>query len=142
MHATGVVKETGKKVDVNAPAARDPTASHAPFFLVLVHQRPRPAAVHIPGIFAVLFLHVRLIRASRRALAKSSKVGVTFSCLLRPACFSAKSLCTYYAFAGWDQGCLGMKKGEVRKLVIPADEGYGAAGFPAWGIHPGGACNS
>eukprot|EP00439_Symbiodinium_sp_Y106_P046870 s1341_g6.t1 len=36
---------------------------------------------------------------------------------------------------GWDQGCLGMKE---RKLIIPADEGYGASGFPAWGIPPGG----
>ena len=35
---------------------------------------------------------------------------------------------------GWDQGCLGMQIGEVRKLRIPADEGYGAGGFPAWGI--------
>mmetsp|Transcript_97953 Transcript_97953/g.193893 ORF Transcript_97953/g.193893 Transcript_97953/m.193893 type:complete len:119 (+) Transcript_97953:73-429(+) len=39
---------------------------------------------------------------------------------------------------GWDQGCLGMQVGESRKLVIPADEGYGANGFPAWGIPPGG----
>jgi FKBP-type peptidyl-prolyl cis-trans isomerase len=31
-----------------------------------------------------------------------------------------------------------MSKGEVRKLRIPADEGYGEAGFPAWNI-PGGA---
>ena len=35
---------------------------------------------------------------------------------------------------GWDQGCLGMRVGEVRTLRIPSDEGYGAAGFPAWGI--------
>ncbi len=35
---------------------------------------------------------------------------------------------------GWDQGCLGMKIGEVRKLRIPANEGYGASGFPAWKI--------
>jgi hypothetical protein len=35
-----------------------------------------------------------------------------------------------------------MKKGEVRKLVIPADEGYGAGGFPAWGIPPGGEWSS
>ena len=35
---------------------------------------------------------------------------------------------------GWDKGCLGMKIGETRKLVIPSHEGYGAAGFPAWKI--------
>merc|ERR1711918_129604 len=39
---------------------------------------------------------------------------------------------------GWDQGCLGMKVGESRELVIPAAEGYGEKGFPAWGIPPGG----
>ena len=39
---------------------------------------------------------------------------------------------------GWDQGCLGMKTGEVREIVIPAKEGYGERGFPAWGIPPGG----
>mmetsp|Transcript_21905 Transcript_21905/g.43486 ORF Transcript_21905/g.43486 Transcript_21905/m.43486 type:complete len:117 (+) Transcript_21905:47-397(+) len=42
---------------------------------------------------------------------------------------------------GWDQGCLGMKVGEVRELVIPALEGYGAGGFPAWGIPPNGTLN-
>uniref|UniRef100_A0A7S3JMP9 peptidylprolyl isomerase n=1 Tax=Aureoumbra lagunensis TaxID=44058 RepID=A0A7S3JMP9_9STRA len=42
---------------------------------------------------------------------------------------------------GWDQGCLGMKLGEIRELVIPASEGYGANGFPAWGIPPGGTLN-
>ncbi|KAL1503983.1 hypothetical protein AB1Y20_010399 [Prymnesium parvum] len=42
---------------------------------------------------------------------------------------------------GWDQGLLGMKLGETRELIIPAEEGYGAAGFPAWGIPPGGTLN-
>ena len=42
---------------------------------------------------------------------------------------------------GWDQGCLGMKIGEVRELIIPADEGYGSGGFPAWGIPPNGTLN-
>ena len=31
---------------------------------------------------------------------------------------------------GWDQGVLGMKIGEVRKLVIPPDLAYGAGGIP------------
>jgi hypothetical protein len=31
-----------------------------------------------------------------------------------------------------------MKQGESRKLLIPASEGYGERGFPAWGIPPGG----
>ncbi len=31
---------------------------------------------------------------------------------------------------GWDQGVLGMKVGEVRTLVIPADLAYGPAGIP------------
>jgi len=37
---------------------------------------------------------------------------------------------------GWDQGVLGMQMGEVRLLEIPAVEGYGPGGFPAWGIPP------
>ena len=37
---------------------------------------------------------------------------------------------------GWDQGCLGMKTGEQRKLIIPSHEGYGSAGFPQWNIPP------
>mmetsp|Transcript_108096 Transcript_108096/g.186565 ORF Transcript_108096/g.186565 Transcript_108096/m.186565 type:complete len:210 (-) Transcript_108096:829-1458(-) len=39
---------------------------------------------------------------------------------------------------GWDYGCLGMQLGEVRSIEIPAAEGYGQGGFPAWGIPPGG----
>lgn len=39
---------------------------------------------------------------------------------------------------GWDVGTLGMTKGEVRRLHIPADEGYGALGFSDWGIPPNG----
>ena len=39
---------------------------------------------------------------------------------------------------GWDQGLLGMKLGEERRVTIPGHEGYGAAGFPAWGIPPNG----
>ena len=33
---------------------------------------------------------------------------------------------------------MGAGVGETRKLDIPAAEGYGARGFPAWGIPPNG----
>ena len=36
---------------------------------------------------------------------------------------------------------MGMKIGEIRDLQIPFDEGYGARGFPAWGIPPNGGLN-
>ena len=37
---------------------------------------------------------------------------------------------------GWDEGLLGMRIGEERVVTIPPREGYGAQGFPAWGIPP------
>lgn len=38
---------------------------------------------------------------------------------------------------GWEIGVKGMKKGEVRKLIIPPQYAYGEAGFP--GVIPGNA---
>eukprot|EP00933_Yihiella_yeosuensis_P063088 TRINITY_DN66154_c0_g1_i1.p1 TRINITY_DN66154_c0_g1~~TRINITY_DN66154_c0_g1_i1.p1 ORF type:complete len:209 (+),score=45.14 TRINITY_DN66154_c0_g1_i1:90-716(+) len=37
---------------------------------------------------------------------------------------------------GWDKGCMGMRKGETRRLIIPGHEAYGSVGFAAWGIPP------
>ena len=36
---------------------------------------------------------------------------------------------------GWE-GCLGMRRNEVRRLEVPPLEGYGDEGFPAWRIPP------
>lgn len=38
--------------------------------------------------------------------------------------------------AGWDEGCLTMKQGEIARLTIAGHKGYGPQGFPAWGITP------
>jgi peptidylprolyl isomerase len=40
---------------------------------------------------------------------------------------------------GWDEGVAGMKTGEKRQLVIPADLAYGAAGSPDGNIPPNSA---
>ncbi|EDV28067.1 Peptidyl-prolyl cis-trans isomerase FKBP12 [Trichoplax sp. H2] len=37
---------------------------------------------------------------------------------------------------GWDEGCLTMAVGEVARITIAGYKGYGAQGFPAWGIPP------
>ena len=37
---------------------------------------------------------------------------------------------------GWDQGVLTMKIGESARITCTPDFGYGAGGFPAWGIMP------
>mmetsp|Transcript_22415 Transcript_22415/g.37972 ORF Transcript_22415/g.37972 Transcript_22415/m.37972 type:complete len:114 (-) Transcript_22415:29-370(-) len=37
---------------------------------------------------------------------------------------------------GWDDGVGTMKLGEKAELTIPGEFGYGAKGFPAWGIKP------
>merc|ERR1711915_420335 len=42
---------------------------------------------------------------------------------------------------GWDRGVLNMQLGEIRQILIPAHEGYGEKGFPAWGIPAGGTLN-
>jgi len=53
-------------------------------------------------------------------------VPVTDYLLMHPTCF-------FILWSGWDEGCLTMSQGEIAKLTIPADKGYGKGGFPAWG---------
>jgi len=38
-----------------------------------------------------------------------------------------------YTVAGWDEGCLTMRQGEVSRLTVAGHKGYGPQGFPAWG---------
>ncbi|XP_020090046.1 peptidyl-prolyl cis-trans isomerase FKBP12-like isoform X2 [Ananas comosus] len=37
---------------------------------------------------------------------------------------------------GWDEGVIGMQLGEIAFLQCTPDYGYGANGFPFWGIPP------
>lgn len=37
---------------------------------------------------------------------------------------------------GWDEGVIQMNAGETSELLVTGDYGYGARGFPAWGITP------
>ena len=37
---------------------------------------------------------------------------------------------------GWDESVIDMSIGEVAKIKCSPDYGYGAGGFPAWGIQP------
>lgn len=59
--------------------------------------------------------------------------------LLTIAASTAGANCptTALTHAGWDLGVATMKKGEVSKLTIQADYGYGASGSPP--TIPGGA---
>ena len=112
VHATGIVKETGKKFW----STKDDGQS--PFTCALPHPTPSGAVCRPPPLRA----------SCRRSLTawprrRADQAGVN------------------KVIKGWDQGCLGMKIGAVRKLDIPADEGYGAQGFPAWGIPPNGGLN-
>ena len=43
---------------------------------------------------------------------------------------------TGQVISGWDQGLIGMKVGEERKLTIPSDLGYGSSGTPDGTIPP------
>ena len=36
----------------------------------------------------------------------------------------------------WDEGVLSMQLGEKSRITCTPDYGYGAGGFPAWGIMP------
>ena len=112
VHATGIVKETGKKFW----STKDDGQS--PFTCALPHPTPSGAACRPPPLRASC--RPSLTAWPRR---RADQAGVN------------------KVIKGWDQGCLGMKIGAVRKLDIPADEGYGAQGFPAWGIPPNGGLN-
>jgi peptidylprolyl isomerase len=36
----------------------------------------------------------------------------------------------------WDEGVMTMELGEIARIKCDAAYGYGASGFPAWGIMP------
>lgn len=114
VHATGVIKETGKKF----------WSTHDPGQSPFTYQAG-----------------VGQVRTVWPAVRTGCGVWWRACALLLLTCARPPPLpcdaCSQ-VITGWDQGCLGMKVGEHRELIIPAKEGYGEAGFPAWGIPPGG----
>ena len=99
MHATGVVQETGKKFWSTHDAGQKP-------------------------------FEYQVRRAFDLATDSQAKLQ---NCRFEPNAFFGRNATFRKAgvggvITGWDQGCLGMKVGEERLLVIPAEEGYGAKG--------------
>ena len=136
VHATGVVKETGKKFWSTKDAGQEPfsyqagVGQGAHYRSSAIDSQPHP-------LTAVVNLDSR--RASSHQGLGSGPAGHEAGCACqknlallhvlprRPRVLSAcvpphRDACT----------------GEERQVVIPGHEGYGAAGFPAWGIPPGG----
>jgi len=75
-------------------------------------------------------------RVTLHATGKIAATGHQFWCTKdknKPFSFSAG---VGEVIVGWDLGCIGMKVGETRVLIIPGGEGYGEEGFPAWKIPP------
>lgn len=60
--------------------------------------------------------------------------------IIQTNCLKHMLLClskVYWGFIlGWDEACLTMQLGEIAKILIRSDKGYGSQGFPQWGIHP------
>ena len=107
VHATGVVKETGKKFWSTKDPGQQPFSYKAGVGEV------------IKGCAAAAAAAAATTAAARRRRRSPRRT---------PPLRAAR----------WDQGLLGMKLGEERQVIIPGAEGYGAAGFPAWGIPPDG----
>ena len=82
--------------------------------------------------------------ATVRAVGRLATTGEVFWPLAQPAGGGAKYEDVRYrageggVVAGWAHGCAGMSVGEIRELLVPAEEGYGDLGMPEWGV-PGGA---
>jgi len=115
VHATGVVKETDKKFW----STKDPG------------QQPFTYQAGVGGVITgwdQVILGANQPVICRRPLPNPHTDTIDNSRTDHPST---------WAFPD-PQGCLGMQVGEVRLLEIPAHEGYGANGFPAWGIPPGG----
>ena len=115
VHATGIVKETGKK--------------------------------YVSVKSTIFFLNkIFCLDKNHNFRTHTTRLSETVTCRFWSTKDPGQKAFTYQAgvggvIKGWDMGCLGMQIGEVRELIIPAHEGYGDNGFPAWGIPPKGTLN-
>ena len=126
VHATGVVKETDKKFWSTKDPGQQPFTYNAGVGSVTTcvesdFGRPTPST--------------RCASVAASARWRGDSTPSTRRC---PRGLLTHRLISTQVITGWDQGLLGAAVGEVRKLDIPAEEGYGKGGFPAWGIPPNG----
>lgn len=130
------------RIDAEATSAATSAAASAAACAAALDTRPVPgcqttfATVRrgAPGAAAVEKGDDVEVHASGHVEAGGMKFWSTRDAGQSPFTYRA---CAGEVIRGWDHGMLGATVGETRRLRIPAEEGYGALGFPAWGIPPG-----
>jgi FKBP-type peptidyl-prolyl cis-trans isomerase len=126
----------------STPAATTPPASSTPGDSVLCASQP-PALTGVKDAdVKELKVEDTIIGSGAEAVAGRPIVMNYIGRLTNGTQFDASCGKDTFTFnlgqgqviAGWDQGIVGMKVGGIRRLIIPASLGYGAAG--AGGVIP------
>ena len=119
----------------------------ATLVVVLITNRTGSSNGNNPSSFTVQNVKVDITREGRgddqveagdflvvnymNRLEDGTKIDSTYDQGRRPLTFKVGA---GQVLKGWDAGLLGMKVGEIRKLTVPSEMGFGDAGFPVAGI--------
>jgi FKBP-type peptidyl-prolyl cis-trans isomerase len=137
-----VISQTSSSSTSSAPTATTPPASSTPGNSVLCASQP-PALTGVKDAdVKELKVEDKIIGSGAEAVAGRPIVMNYIGRLTDGTQFDASCGKDTFTFnlgqgqviAGWDQGIVGMKVGGIRRLIIPASLGYGAAG--AGGVIP------